>query len=109
MIDITPFTDRDLPNVDLGKTQITDKIRVSSAAIFYQEMFGDYYQLETWIFSDDERQKSRMVIHCTTGREIPQREKDKVSKIHKRIADNLLKIYKDETINSTTSTNRQLP
>jgi hypothetical protein len=86
-----------LPNIYLGKTQITDKIRVSSAAIFYEEWFGKYYQLETWIFSDDkERQQSRMVIHGTTcGITITQKEKIKVQKVHKYISDNLIKKFND--------------
>lgn len=79
-----------LRNIHLGKTKITDKIRVSSAAIWYE--WYNYYQLETFIFSDDkELQKSRQIIHCTTGSEIPQRYIDEVKKIHKQIADNLIK------------------
>lgn len=79
-----------MENIDLGKTQITDKIRVSSAAIWYE--YDNYYQLETWIFSDDkEVQKSRQVIHCTTGIEIPQTKIDEVKKVHKLISDNLIK------------------
>ena len=94
MIDITP--DKKLPNIDLGKTQITDKIRVSSAAIFYEAYFGDYYQLETFIFSDDkERQKTRMIIHGTTGRVIPQKLIDKVKKIHEKISNNLLNKFNE--------------
>lgn len=55
-----------LPNIDLAKTQITPKIRVSSAAIFYKFWAGDYYQLETWVFSEDkEAQQSKQVIHGT--------------------------------------------
>ncbi len=85
-----------LPNINLGKTQITDKIRVSSAAIFYEAWFGDYYQLETWIFSDDkELQRSRQVIHCTTGREIPERRVEEVKKVHRYISDNLKQKLKE--------------
>lgn len=81
-------------NIDLGKTRITDKVRVSSAAIWYEEMFGNYYQLETWIFSDDERQKSVMVIHGTSwGSEIPQKLIDKTKKVHKYLADNMNKKF----------------
>jgi len=93
MIDVTTFTDNKLPNIDLGKTQITDKIRVSSAAIFYQEMFGDYYQVETWIFSDDERIKSKMQIHGTCGREIPQQLITHAQTFHRRISKMLIKKY----------------
>lgn len=52
-------------NINIDKTQITEKIRVSSAAVFYNEMFGNFYQYETWIFSDDARQPSKQVIHGT--------------------------------------------
>lgn len=80
-----------LPNIDLGKTKITDKIRVSSAAIFYESWFGNYYQLETFIFSDDkEHQRTRQIIHFTTYTEIPEKQIDKVKKIHRYISDNLL-------------------
>lgn len=50
-------------NIDLGKTQITDKIRVSSAAIFYDEVFGRRYQIETFIFSDDPKISTQQIIH----------------------------------------------
>ena len=86
--------DKILPNVDLGKTQITDKIRVSSAAIFYQELFGNFYQLETFIFSDDKRLKTRMFIHLTTaGEEIPEKYKELVARFHRRISKILLSQY----------------
>jgi hypothetical protein len=75
---------------DLGKTQITDKIRVSSAALYYQADFGDYYQYETWIFSDDIRQRSKQVIHGTSLYTSKNLE-DKTKKVHKYISDNLLK------------------
>jgi hypothetical protein len=53
-----------MENKDLGKTQITDKIRVSSASIFYahNEWGGVYHQYETWIFSSDPTIKSRQFI-----------------------------------------------
>jgi hypothetical protein len=80
-----------LPNIDLGKTQITDKIRVSSAAIYYDGMwFGNYYQLETWIFSDDkERQESHQIIHGTCGNNIPEKLIAKTKKVHDYISNNL--------------------
>jgi hypothetical protein len=57
-----------MKSIDLGKTKITDSIRVSSAAILYDEnWFGDYYQYETWIFSDDPKIKSRMFIWGTSS------------------------------------------
>jgi len=53
-------------NVNIASTIITDKVRVSSAIIYYNEWFGEYYQYETWIFSKDERIKSRMKIYGTS-------------------------------------------
>lgn len=85
---------KELPNVDLGKTRINREIRVSSAAIFYgNNWFGDYYQLETFIFSHDSTIKTRMFIHFTTGREIPERYKELVKSFHRRISKILLKKY----------------
>lgn len=74
-------------NIDLGKTQITESIRVSSAAIFYDEWFGKRYQIETWIFSDDKRLKSRMFLHFSHhDKNIPQKHKDLVTRFHNRIS-----------------------
>lgn len=79
-----------MENVDLGKTRITDKIRVSSAAIYYgNAFFGSYYQLETFIFSDDERQKSRQIIHYTTS-SVTENDKERIAIIHTRISNGLL-------------------
>ena len=51
-----------MDNKDLGKTQITPKIRLSSAAIYYEHQ--NRYQVETWVFSDDKSaQRSRQFIH----------------------------------------------
>ena len=51
-------------SVDLGKDQITDKIRVSTAAICSTGPNGRYWQVETWIFSDDpHRQLSKQIVH----------------------------------------------
>ncbi len=87
-------TDFTLPNIDLGKTRITDKIMVSTAAIYYKEWFGERYQLETWIFSEDKTvQKSHQVIHCSTNTTIPQRRIDDAKRVHKYISDNLLKKF----------------
>lgn len=81
-----------LPNIDLGKTQITDKIRVSSAAIYNDgNWFGAYYQIETWIFSEDERIKSKMQIHDTCGREIPDSLINHAKTFHRRISKMLIK------------------
>lgn len=48
-------------NKNLASTIITDKIRVSTAAIYYDEWFGERWQIETFIFSKDERVKTSQV------------------------------------------------
>jgi hypothetical protein len=35
---------------DLGKTQISEHVRVSSACIEMQGTYDTYYQYETWVF-----------------------------------------------------------
>lgn len=50
-------------NIDIAKTIITDGVRVSSAAIFYEGFPIDYYQYETWIFSDIDNMPSKQIIH----------------------------------------------
>lgn len=87
------MTETRLPNIDLGKTKITDKVRVSSAAIFYKEYFGDFYQLETWVFSEDKKvQESKQVIHGTTfGTEIPEKLIEKTKTFHRRASKLLIK------------------
>lgn len=83
-----------LSNIDLGKTRINEKIRVSSAAIFYPHEVHQYYQLETWIFSDDkELQRSTQIIHGTCGTEIPNCLIDKTKKVHGYVADGLNKKF----------------
>lgn len=56
-------------NIRIRQDQITDKIRVSTAAIWREEIFCDgpheYWLVETWCFSDDPRQRSFQVIHGT--------------------------------------------
>lgn len=80
--------------IDLGKTQITDDIRVSSAAIWYdQPWFGSYYQVETFIFSNDkDKQRQVMVIHGTTsGDKVPQWLIEKCAKVHNSMVKGLTK------------------
>jgi hypothetical protein len=78
-------------NIDLGKDRITDKVRVSSAAIYSSAYFGDYRQVETWIFSDDPRQKSHQIIHgtCSVQGDIPPALLEKCRHVHRRIVGNL--------------------
>lgn len=78
-----------MKNIDLGKTQIIDDIRVSSAAIAYEftEWGVPYYQYETWIFSDNSKCKSRMFIWGTSnGREPYQKMVGLTMRAHKRIS-----------------------
>ena len=48
-------------NFNIKSTIITDLIRISSAAIWYDH--ENRFQVETIIFSDDPDQKFRMFIH----------------------------------------------
>jgi hypothetical protein len=84
-------------NLDLGKTRITDKIRVSSSAIYRKEYFGDYWLVETWIFSDDPSQRSTQVIHGTpseVGCGWPDyRSVTKARIVHAHIVRNLIEKY----------------
>ena len=88
-------------NYDLGKTQITDKIRVSTAAIFYDEWFGRRWQIETWCFSDDPgKQKTFQVIHGSIGCRDPEHDipvghlVTSAEKIHDYISNNLKRLIK---------------
>lgn len=88
-----------MKNIDLGKTQITDTIRVSSAAIFYESWHGNYFQVETFIFKTDDNLKSQQIIHGTCSAEYPSEKLfNKAKKIHTYISNNLTKYY--ETINN---------
>lgn len=83
-------------NIDLGKTQLNEKMRVSSAAIFYENsFFGDYYQYETWIFSDNPLYKSRMFIWGTShGDKIFDKYKGLTMRAHARISKIMLEKVK---------------
>lgn len=48
-------------NFNIASTIINDNVRISTAAIFYDEIFGERFQLETWIFKKEGR--SIMKIH----------------------------------------------
>ncbi len=87
-------------NKDLGKTQITNKIIISSAAIFYPAPFENYWQYETWCFSDDPNQKSFQSIHGTSIKESEKLEL-KTRKIHKYISLNIQRINEEIPHHST--------
>lgn len=50
-------------NYGIAQTQISPIIRVSSAVIHYDELWGERWQYETWIFSDAVWPATRQVIH----------------------------------------------
>lgn len=78
-------------NLDLGKNQITEKIRVSTAALYRDDLPHPYWLIETWIFSDDPRQKSHQVVHGTPSAMGAVNYYDVMyaRKIHKIITNNL--------------------
>lgn len=78
-------------NIDLGKTKITDLVRVSSAAIYYDMGHYQYYQFETFIFSYDARIKTRQVIHGSC-QHFNGTLADKTIKIHEYISNNLIEL-----------------
>jgi len=78
-----------MENLNLGKTRITDTIRVSSAGIAYQETeWGvPYYQYETFIFSDNPKFRTRMFIWGTSSGHEPLEKMGKLTeRAHRRIA-----------------------
>jgi len=48
-------------NFNIASTIINENVRISTAAIFYDEFFGKRFQLETWVFKKEGR--SLMKIH----------------------------------------------
>lgn len=87
-------------NIDLGKSQITASIRVSSAAIYREDWWGRWWLVETWIFSDDPRQKNRQIIHgdCSSVGGAPPHERicATARKVHSHIAENLRRRFANE-------------
>lgn len=49
-------------NFNIASTVINENVRVSTAAIFYDEWFGERFQMETWVFMKDHK-GSKMKIH----------------------------------------------
>ncbi len=84
-------------NIDLGKTQITPLIRVSSAALYREDWPSNYWLVETWIFSDDPRQRNRQIIHgdasAFAGSKRLSDLSDTARRIHAQIAKNLIRKY----------------
>jgi hypothetical protein len=73
-------------NFNIAATKITDLIRVSSAAIWYDH--ENRFQIETIVFSDDPNQKFRMFIHGNHFGEIDQNDPllEYARTFHRRIA-----------------------
>ena len=72
--------DRPRPSgINLARDTIRPGLRVSTARLYLSGEFGDYEQLETWIFSDAPG-KSHQIIHRT--------EADAL-RVHQHIVDNL--------------------
>lgn len=85
-------------NMRIIQTKITDKIRVSTAGIYYENDppgFGERYQFETWCFSDDDRQRSFQVIHGSWYR-ADRFLLTKAIKIHRQISKNLKERFNQE-------------
>lgn len=83
-------------NHNIASTQITEDIRVSTAAIYYDEWFGERWQIETFIFSNNKTlQKTRMIIHGSESNEDRVLNKsgnliEKAIKVHNYISRNLI-------------------
>lgn len=99
-------------NIDLGKTQITPDIRVSSAALYRADLPGPYWLVETWVFSNDTAQRNVQVIHgtCSALDGKPPRRYlcDEARRVHGHISDNLLKRFRGGESDAEQSGN-QLP
>jgi len=83
-------------NFNIAATEITDLIRVSSAAIFYE--FENRFQVETWIFSSDPNHRSRQFIHGSCHEDDVRELVDLghyARTFHRRIALKLMKIRGD--------------
>lgn len=79
--------------IRIKQTQITDFIRVSTAAICYEDEFLTYYQYETWIFSDEPKQRTRQIIHACSRYDPDWKIEMKAEKVHDYISNNLKQIY----------------
>lgn len=80
------------PNIRIMQTQITSKIRVSTAGIFYKDLYGERFQYETWCFSADPSQRNFQVIHGSRS-DVNFRLLIRAIKIHRRISHGLKTLY----------------
>jgi hypothetical protein len=65
-------------------------VYVSSAAIHYDEIWGERYQYETWIFSDAPDLRTNQWIHGSSSSK-SERLENKSKKFNRRISKILLK------------------
>lgn len=93
-------------NTNLNSSVINGKIRVSTAIIYYDSVNAyypyPYLQYETYIFSDDKRQKTKQIIHGTSGKNGSIFLEKKSKKIHKHISNNLKKRFETSPRNKET-------
>lgn len=84
-----------MKNFNIASTIINEDIRISSAAIFYESFFfGNYFQIETFIFSNNKDVlRSKQIIHCTVSgderTDIDINIIDNVKKIHTYVCKNI--------------------
>lgn len=83
-------------NIRIMHTQITDKIRISTAGIWYLRAYSSgYLQYETLCFSSDKRQRFFQVIHGICAG-IDTDYLTKSIKIHRQISANLKDRFKED-------------
>lgn len=74
-------------------------IMVSTCALFRGEVWGAYWLIETWVFSDSKEQRNVQVIHGTPGTDSDGQRAphthfvEKAKKVHDYIAGNLKKRF----------------
>ena len=71
-------------NKSIQYTLIKPGVKVSSAAIYYQEIWGDRWQYETWIFRNDGIE-SKMAIHGSSSHFPNERLENISKKFHRRV------------------------
>lgn len=69
---------------NIASTKVCDGVRVSSAAIYYNEFWGQRWQFETWIFSDRPEVKSHQFIHGN-GESGDKRFEARAKRCHRRL------------------------
>jgi len=76
---------------NLAHDQITPEVRVSTAAIHYpcDAAWGERWQIETVVFSDDPRQRFLQIIHGSVSRLPAPRMEAKALRVHGHVARNL--------------------